>query len=197
MPNIFQLLETGVEFTWDPEELTKNFKVVEDKHDKVISLPGQEPHWQCFKSGIYFSRNFNLAFPCYCKEVTDRLANLQNNVITSSIDSSMMKLFTNHKLRIGRVVLIKVTSGQDVKLHFDATRSYAINIGLKNSNTCLTHIYSGERVKDTLINEKNVKYTFQMNNGDVYLLATGQPHYVESLTNINENKDRYLVSYFL
>lgn len=192
--DVIELLTTGIKLSWDPEELTKNFKVVSDNNNNVVNLPNGEPHWQYFDSGIYFSRNLNLAFPSYCKEVIDILSPLQNNTSSSSF---MMQLFAKHKLSIDKVLLIKVASGQSVNLHFDTTRSYAINIGLKNSNTCLTHIYSGQRIEHHLINEKNVKNTVQMNDGDAYLIATCQPHAVESLVSSNEKADRYLISYCL
>lgn len=183
--------------SWDPEALTRNFKVVNDKSDKVIRLPNGEPHWQYFDSGIYFSRNLNHAFPAQCKEILKTLTGLQNNIKASSTNSHMMQLFANQTLSMDKIVLIKVKSGQGVILHFDSTRDYAINIGLKNSNTCLTDVYSGSMAEHGLINEKNVKHTFQMNDGDAYIIATCQPHAVRSLTSPNDNLDRYLISYCL
>jgi hypothetical protein len=197
MDNVFELLTKGIKLSWDPEELTKDFKAVSDKNNNVISLPGGEPHWQYFDNGIYFSRNLSLAFPAHCKEVINTLTELQNVVKESLNNSYMMQLFANSELRIDRVLLIKVASGKGVKLHFDSTRDYAINIGLKNSNTCLTHIYSGDKIEHLLINEKNIKHTLQMNDGDAYLIATCQPHAVESLISSNDNTDRYLISYCL
>jgi hypothetical protein len=197
MNDIFQLLETGIEFKWDPEELTKNFKSISSSNNTVISHPTGEACWQYYKTGISFSRNFAGKFPEVCKEVVGVLSQLQKKCLKLENKSYLINLFLEHKLTPYNIVLIKIVSGTSVGLHFDTTRSHAVNIGLKNSNTCLTHIYSGERVKNTLIDEKNIKYTFQMNDGDVYLLATCQPHYVESLTSINKNEDRYLISYCL
>jgi len=204
---VFELLSKEIKLSWDPEELTKDFKAISDKNDNVVSLPNGEPHWQYFDNGIYFSRNFNLAFPAQCKEIINTLAVLQfsnrrrllyRNNARSLIDNSyMMQLFAKHTLSIDKVLLVKVASGQNVELHFDSTRDYAINIGLKNSSTCLTHVYSGDKIEHSLINEKNVRHTFQMNDGDAYLIATCQPHAVESLISNNDNKDRYLISYCL
>lgn len=197
MNDNFQLLETGIEFTWDPKELTKNFKSITSSNNTVISPPTGEACWQYYETGISFSRNFAKKFPEVCKEIVEVLSQLQKKCLKLENKSYLINLFLEHKLTPDKVVLIKIVSGTSVSLHFDTTRSHAVNIGLKNSNTCLTHIYSGERVKNTLIDEKNIKYTFQMNDGDVYLLATCQPHYVESLTSINKNEDRYLISYCL
>jgi hypothetical protein len=157
---VFELLSKEIKLSWDPEELTKDFKAISDKNDNVVSLPNGEPHWQYFDSGIYFSRNFNLAFPAQCKEIINTLTILQNNARSLTDNSYMMQLFAKHKLSIDKVLLVKVASGQNVKLHFDSTRAHAINIGLKNSSTCLTHIYSGDKIEHSLINEKNVKHTF-------------------------------------
>jgi hypothetical protein len=197
MTDVFELLGQGIKMSWDPEELTRDFKVINDKSDKVIRLPNGEPHWQYFDSGIYFSRNLNRAFPSQCKEVLKTLTVLQNNLKALATTSHMIQLFTNQTLSMDKIVLIKVKSGQSVNLHFDSTRDYAINIGLKNSNTCLTDVYSGTRVENVLVNEKNVKHTFQMNDGDAYMIATCQPHAVRSLTLATDNIDRYLISYCL
>jgi|LauGreDrversion4_2_1035121.scaffolds.fasta_scaffold95428_3 hypothetical protein len=197
MNDVFELIGNGIIFSWDPEEISKDFKVISNKGNNVITLPNKEPHWQYFDSGIYFSRNLNHAFPSLCKEILKTLMVVQNNVKALPNKSSMMKLFADHKLNIDRILLVKVKSGQSVNLHFDSTRDYAINIGLKNSNTCLTDIYSGDKVEHLLINEKNTKHTFQMNDGDAYLIATCQPHAVRSLTSINDNVDRYIISYCL
>jgi hypothetical protein len=197
MTDVFELLGQGIKMSWDPEELTKNFKVINDKSNKVVRLPNGEPHWQYFDSGIYFSRNLNHGFPLQCKEIIKTLTVLQNIAKSAAEKSYMMQLFTNQTLSIDKIVLIKVKSGQSVSLHFDSTRDYAINIGLKNSNTCLTDVYSGTMVDNGLINEKNVKHTFQMNDGDAYMIATCQPHAVRSLTSATDNIDRYLISYCL
>lgn len=197
MVDVFQLIGTDISMSWDPRELTKDFRVIVDDSNKVISLPNGEAHWQYFNSGISFSRNINLAFPKVCQEVIDTLHVMQDKFRSIDNKSAMVNLFVNHRLDLNKVLLIKVDSGQSVDLHYDRTRSYSINIGLKNSNTCLTHIYSGPKAEHKLINENNVKHTIRMNDGDAYILATSQPHCVESLSLPNENKDRYLISYCL
>jgi len=63
MNDIFQLLETGIEFTWDPKELTKNFKSITSSNNTVISPPTGEACWQYYETGISFSRNFAGKFP--------------------------------------------------------------------------------------------------------------------------------------
>lgn len=194
MHNIFQLLETGTTFTWDPEELTKNFKVVSDNNGDVILMQG-EAYWQYYTSGIYFARNLHNSFPEICKEISITLMQLQNKCCNLNNVSHLVQMFISDKIEISNIVLIKVPSGKGVDLHFDRTRTFAVNIGLKNSNTCLTHIYSGKKVAGTIINEENIKHTLQMNDGDAYVLKVSQPHSVESLSNINDHKDRYLISY--
>jgi hypothetical protein len=196
MNDIFQLLASGITFAWDPEELTKNFPVVSDTKGNIISA-SNEAHWQYFITGIYFSRNFSKEFPDICGQVIDTLEKIQNKFRISNESSYLIDIFLEHTFSINNVLLIKVASGKSVDLHFDSTRYFAVNIGLKNSDTCLTHLYSGNRVEGTMIDEKNVKHTIQMNDGDVYLIATHQPHCVESLTSVSENRDRYLISYCL
>ena len=107
----------------------------------------------------------------------------------------MVKEFLNHEFNINRVVLIKVNCGHGIELHFDLVRNFSINLGLKNSNTCMTHVYSGPLVNKTLINENSKKYTFTMNDGDVYILNTKQAHEVEPIHSITTEENRYLLSY--
>jgi len=197
MDKVFELISQGFTIPWNPEEITKDFKVVVDDKNDIISLPNGQAHWQYFNSGIYFSRNFNEGFPAQCLEVVNSLIEIQDQYRKKDNNSYLVDVFLKHKIRADRLLLIKVDSGQSVDLHYDRTRSFSINIGLKNSNTCLTHVYSGQRVEDTFINEKNVKHTYQMNDGDAYIIATCQPHSVESLTYRNESKDRYILSYCL
>lgn len=197
MDDVFQLINSGIKFSWAPEEITKDFKVIVDNQSNIVSLPGREAHWQYFDSGIYFSRNFNIEFPNHCQEVVDTLIKMQDNLRRIDNNSALVNLFLNHIVRVNNVLLVKVPAGKNVDLHYDRTRSYSINIGLKNSNTCLTHVYSGARVDNTFINEENIKHTYQMNDGDAYIIATCQPHSVESLTHHTESKDRYIISYCL
>lgn len=195
MNDVFQLIEKGMSFSWDPEEITKDFRVCVDDNNNIVQLESGEAHWQYFNSGIYFSRNFHNAFKNQCQEVADKLTELQNKLRQADSQSILVKLFLNHTIKLTNILVVKVSAGTNVDLHYDKTRSYSLNIGLKNSNTCLTHVYSGERVDYTLINEKNIKHTYQMNDGDAYIIATCQPHYVESLIYHNESKDRYIISY--
>lgn len=197
MNDVFELIGSNLIISWDPEELTKDFSVIVDEKDRVISLPNGKPHWQYFNSGIHFSRNFNIAFPKQCQEIIDILTVLQNNLRTSTPSSLITDVFLKHKLDINKVLVIKVACGKNVDLHYDRTRPFSINIGLKNSDTCLTHVYSGEKVGNGLINENNVKHTLKMRDGDAYLITTSQPHSVESLVSCNESKDRYIISYCL
>ena len=197
MHDVFQLITSGMKFSWDPEDLTKNFTVISANPGNVVTLPGREAHWQYFDSGIYFSRNFNIEFQHYCREVANKLTQIQNTLRRLDNNSKLVDIFLKHNITENKVLLIKVLAGTNVDLHFDRTRSHSINIGLKNSNTCLTHVYSGALVTNTFIDEKNIKHTYQMNDGDAYIIATCQPHCVESLINRNENKDRYIISYCL
>lgn len=197
MDKVFELISQAFRVSWNPEEITKDFKVMVDEQNDIISLPNGQAHWQYFNSGIYFSRNFSEGFPAQCQEVVNSLIEIQDQYRKQDNNSYLVDIFLKHKIHAERLLLIKVDSGQSVDLHYDRTRSFSINIGLKNSNTCLTHVYSGQRVEDTFINEKNVKHTYQMNDGDAYIIATCQPHSVESLTYRNESKDRYILSYCL
>lgn len=197
MNDVFQLIGSNLSISWDPERLTKDFSTVVDEKNEVLCLPNGQPHWQYFNSGISFSRNFNLAFPKQCQEIIHILATLQNSFRINNHNPPMIDAFLKHNLNASKVLLVKVACGENVDLHYDRTRPFSINIGLKNSDTCLTHVYSGEKVAVKLINENNVKHTLRMRDGDAYIIATSQPHSVESLISSNESKDRYIISYCL
>ena len=131
MHDVFQLITSGMKFSWDPEEITKAFKVIIDEQGNVISLSSQEAHWQYFDSGIYFSRNFNIKFSHYCREVANELTQIQNTLRQLDNNSKLVDIFLNHNIIADNVLLIKVLAGTNVDLHFDRTRSHSINIGLK------------------------------------------------------------------
>jgi hypothetical protein len=114
--------------------------------------------------------------------------------------SSMVQQFLDHKLSLARLTIIRVDSDHAVGIHYDSTRNFAINIGLKNSNTCITNIYTGPVVLETphtlKITDNNVKHTYRMSDGDVYLVNTKQPHEVVPLHS-ESGKSRYIASYSL
>ena len=195
MINLFDKIATDMVMSWDPEVLMSGCDVIKEEYS-IVRKENNELHWQFYpNSQVYFSRNFHHVYPTQLQEVVDKLIKLQYDLKHISDKSWMFDDFVHHELTIKNMGLIKVASGVSVNLHRDLARYYGLNIGLKNSNTCTTHIYDGEIVKDTLVNETNHKYSYIMNDGDVFLVATQHPHSVESNTIPEINLDRYIITY--
>lgn len=195
MTDVFDKIADGFNISWDPELLMSGCEVVTEEFG-IVRKQNNELHWQYYpNSQVYFSRNFHHIYVSELNEVADKLIKLQDNLKNVSNKSWMLDDFIHHDVSIKNMGLIKVASGINVNLHRDLARYYGLNIGIKNSNTCTTHIYSGPVVEKTLINENNIKHSYTMNDGDVFLVATRNPHSVESNINLNEKRDRYIITY--
>jgi IMP cyclohydrolase len=90
------------------------------------------------------------------------------------------------------VNLIRIQSGINVLPHYDSTRNYAINIGLKNSNSCVTYITT-DRSTDAYWDKP--QYSYITSDGDVYLVAVKNAHAVKTLVEKKDNSNRYLMTY--
>lgn len=151
------------------------------------------PHWQMFDAGIAFSRNFYKNFKPFCTEVAKELQNVQNLLLNIENDSILLQSFLNHSIDEKLVNLIRVPAGNNVKPHVDRTRDICINIGLKNTNVCKTHIIDSFETTDFWNN--STRETFHMQDGDVYLISVKHAHAVESLINSNSDLTRYIITY--
>ena len=194
MINLFQLIEKDFRLSWDPEELTKNFSVISNKKTNIKDIT--EPFWEDFEEAeIYFARNLHLFYKKELIEAAVKIHIVRKKLELVNPLSDMATDFLANNLNLANFTLIKVKANTSVKLHFDSTRKFALNVGLKNSDSCRTVIYDGNKVPKTIINENNKKYSFTMKDGEVYLVNTTQPHEVQSL--FNSDKDRFLLSYSL
>lgn len=150
------------------------------------------PHWQMFNAGVAFSRNFHRNFRPFCIKVAEKLSQIQHELRNREYKSDFLKIFLNHKIDERLVNLIKVPAGNNVKPHVDSTRDICINIGLRNSHVCKTHIADTFDVSDFW--ENNTRKTYCMADGDVYMVSVKNVHAVESI-NTENNLIRYIITY--
>lgn len=152
------------------------------------------PFWQQYKSGICFARNFYKFFPDECDIVVDTLKSIKNELHSNTTNTSdILSLFLNSTFIPIRVNLMKIPSGVIVEPHTDVNRSVCINIGLKNSNSAITYV-SEHQEKDFWNNPTD---TYQMEDGDVYLLNVKKTHAVKYVATNASNLDRYIITYTL
>lgn len=193
-------LKSNFNFTWDVENLVSKFldddiiPIQIKKLNIVYSDPAGRPHWQMFKSNISFLRNFVKNFYNEAKEIEERLKELQNE-IKSNIDkfskNELLTRFLNEKISFNSVNITRVYSQHDVKVHIDSTRSIAINIGLKNSNTHQTFISHDMNINNYT---NSIKSSYILNDNDVFLISVKNPHSMTSLNKEN-NLVRYAITY--
>ena len=198
--DLFIKLSSEFDVGWNVDDVVKDFSedqvdpnAKEKKRHDVYSDPLGVPHFQMFPSGIAFARNFSLNFPIQCEETASRLINLQNKIKSNNIQDSLTREFLNCNISSRAVNLIRITSGKNVSPHVDTTRAFCVNIGLKNSNLWKTNVYRSENSKEF---EHSPKYSYSMNDKDVYILNVKNVHSVES-TNYNLGKERYILTYTL
>ena len=151
------------------------------------------PFWQKYKSNICFARNFCTAFPLECEIVAQTLENIKKELYNTNKPSDILSLFLNSTIIPNRVNLMKIPSGVTIEPHIDSKRSICINIGLKNSNTAITHV--SEYDEKNFWN--NPTDTFQMEDGDIYLLNVKKTHAVKYMLPDITNLDRYIITYTL
>lgn len=188
MINYFEKISTDFKISWDPEELLKGIEVISEQ-DGIVRKTDKMSHWQYYPdTRVYFARNVNHAFTRQCKEVIEKLSIVQSNLKDYPVKSWMVEEFLKHKLTIDNIGIIKIDSGVSVGSHRDVNRYFALNIGLKNSNTCTTHVYEGA-------DDTSVKHSFTMEDGDVFFVAVNSLHSVESKIKKENNKNRYILTY--
>lgn len=159
----------------------------------ILKDESEIPFWQQYKSNICFARNFYQAFPDKCAIVVDKLIAIQENLRNTNNPSKILGAFLDSDIRPKGVNLMKIPCGVVVAPHTDLNRTLCVNIGLKNSNTAITHVSEyGE--KDFWSNPTD---TYQMEDGDVYILNVKKTHAVKSTVSKDSNLDRYILTYTL
>ena len=129
---------------WNVEQITQDF---ETKKSAIIPTESDSPaFWQIFPSGVSFARNFYSNYSSHCEGIASQLSQLQHRweqAKSQQNSNPLLHHFLHERINSRRVNLIKIGPGINVAPHADATRNYAINIGLKNSNFWQTHIWHG------------------------------------------------------
>jgi len=190
MKDTFEKIFENFTVSWDPENLTKDFTVVEYS-DSVLRPKNNDACWQLYDKDVLFARNFHINYKQECVEIIDKLKELQLNLLLN--DSLLINEFKNHKLHYSKVNLLKTVPGKNIKLHKDITRNICINIGLKHSNKWESYISIQPNMVD--VNPDNIiKYI--LNDGDVCLLHINNPHGAICL-NKSESFARYVMTYTL
>ena len=133
----FLKISTNFVIPWDPEVMTESFTEIIGKDNSPFSDSAGTPHWQTYNIGISFARNFYKNFKKECSEVANQLIELQNTLRknTTTSKSKLYDIFLKLKIQHSNINLIRIKSGINVLPHYDSTRNYAINIGLKKSLT--------------------------------------------------------------
>lgn len=190
----FLKISTNFVIPWDPEVMTESFTEIIGKDNSPFSNSAGIPHWQTYNIGISFARNFYINFKKECSEVANQLIELQNTLRkdTTTPNSKLYDIFLKLKIQHSNINLIRTQSGINVLPHYDSTRNYAINIGLKNSNSCITYITT-DSMTDAYWDKP--QYSYITSDGDIYLVAVKNAHAVKTLVKKTDNSNRYLVTY--
>jgi hypothetical protein len=151
------------------------------------------PFWQQYKSNICFARNFYKAFPSDCEKIAYILEDIKKELGDVTDPSDMLSLFLNSTIVPNNVNLMKIPCGVTIEPHTDLNRKICVNIGLKNSNSAITYVSDYEE-KDFW---NNPAQTYQMEDGDMYLLNVKKTHAVKSIVSRDSNLDRYIITYTL
>ena len=199
MNNIFQLVETGVKFSFNPEDMMSGFDVIKDGPNLPKNI-----------SFVKFSENFNLYtlnnmhidFPKETEEMLCFIEELRKKLTDFSEKSRIIENMLSIDIQPSMIRILKLKSFTSFPLHFDARRLFAINIGLKNSSSHETTIYDvADFPQSNPVPEIHIKnkdsHSFIMNDGDVYLFDVRLPHCAtprDSKFNPN-GEDRYILSY--
>jgi hypothetical protein len=151
------------------------------------------PFWQKYQSNISFARNFYKAFPSDCEKIAHVLENIKIELCDVTNPSDMLSLFLNSTIVPNNVNLMRIPCGVTIEPHTDLNRKICVNIGLKNSNSAITYVSDYEE-KDFW---NNPAQTYQMEDGDMYLLNVKKTHAVKSIVPRDSNLDRYIITYTL
>jgi hypothetical protein len=190
----FLKLSTNFVIPWDPEAMTESFAETIGKDKSPFSNSEGTPHWQTYNIGISFARNFYINFNKECSDIASQLIELQHTLRkdTTTPESKLNDIFLKLKINPRNVNLIRIQSGINVLPHYDSTRNYAINIGLKNSNSCKTYITTDSST-DAYWDKH--QYSYITSDGDVYLVAVKNAHTVKTLVEKHSKSNRYLITY--
>jgi hypothetical protein len=193
--HLYKKIFSGFTVSWDIDELEHSFEnITLDKYHVTNYLDlKNRTHWQCYKSGIAFARNFHVNFKKECIEVYDKLKNYQHSLSQNYDNDPLLIKFLKHEIKPGRVNLTKIMPNYNVEPHVDITRSVCLNIGLKRSNkwntiigdTCIVNEYKSEQSP-----------TFTINDGDGYLMLVENVHSVVCADHTNQ-LPRYVITYNL
>ena len=182
---------------WDVDQMlskiTKSFSNETDNYEVFIA-PTTEPYWQVYPyTGTIFTRNFSSNFPAESKYVIEQLEKLRASIQKSDFsDPVAYEALMQHQFDFRRVQLIKSVAGVDVRPHIDNGRKFALNIGLRNSNTGTTYVSGTQDKKNFWADNPN---SFTMQDGEIYMLNVDAAHAVKSLVDKDSKLDRYLITY--
>jgi len=165
---------------------------------EVVVLPISEyiAYWQYYPhTRTRFTRNFGRRFPKISKRIVKQLAALQSIVKQEDFeDQKMYEAFINHEFDYERVQITKNISGVGILPHIDTGREYAINIGVRNSNTCKVYVAGNQNIKG--FRNENLE-SFIMQDNEAYIINVDKAHAVKTLVTPDEYADRYIISYML
>jgi hypothetical protein len=199
MSSRFHKFKNKITLTWDVDKIVDGITMTlsnsVDSYE-VLVVDSKEPYWQLYKAtNTIFARNFNAIFPSLAKEVIDQLKILQSQARPEDFaDLIFYNAFIDHKFDFKKITLIKSLPGIDVKPHIDNGRFLAINIGLKNSNTCTTYI-SDSSAKNGFWEGDLHSYTLEDN--EVCIVNVDLTHAVKSNVTADSDQIRYLITYHI
>jgi hypothetical protein len=157
---------------------------------EILKDPSGIPFWQKYPANVSFARNFYINFQNECQIVADSLYKIKPEILEALNEIGILNAdikFIPHK-----VGLMRIPAGTSILPHIDINRSICINVGLKNSNSAITHV-SDFKVENFWSNPLE---TYKMEDGDVYLLNVKKTHAVKPADE-NNNLDRYIITYTL
>jgi hypothetical protein len=194
---VFKKINTNFKISFDLDTVLSKFvNDVIDPGGTVYSDPTGAPHFQQYMSGVGITRNFYKNFPRECATIAIQLKKIQQLVSASPVpvDDLLTHAFVNHVIKPGNINLIRIKAGENAAPHSDTNRKICINIGLRNSNSCVTHITENESIEDFW---NKLRHSFIMEDGDIYILNIRNSHAVESLVDKDSGITRYIITYNL
>jgi hypothetical protein len=196
---LFKKIADSVPALFDIEELEKTF--IEDQFNPIeepIIHPSGKPHWQYYiKTQLYVARNMSNTFPSEMNKICEQLKCIQNQCKADDFlnKNSLVKEFCSSPITAENISFIKIppknknATGHTIQPHCDIGRKLALNIGLKNSNSCTTHIIDSTTATDFSNHEQ---YSYNMNDGEAWLLKVSNAH---AVTSHSDTVSRYILTY--
>ena len=185
----FQKIATGIQFDWDVPAMLS----------KIPGTPNANSIWMKSAAGevtdqIYFSEHFHITFPIEFSQACIVVRDLQSACANLNDPSDLIQDFLKYNPALSelpRINLVKTKPGVSVVPHVDGNRLIVLNLGLVNSNIGETQI-SGAATRFEFYQSPYESYI--MEDGDAYLLRTGNVHAVRALTPLESGPDRYILS---